>query len=143
MNQTLNRRVKSLNIRHMFEVGDVVRFFSPTASKEKFHLCLGQSEQGPVFVFLHLNSRSGFKGDCILDDGAIPGLPKSPTGETVVSFSNLVRMNEERLLKFGATKTGRIESEVAGELVPFAKTVASLNRNEQSLVIAALERLIS
>ena len=125
----------------MFEPGDVVRFHSPTAGKVKFHLCLGMDKQGPLFAFLHLNSKSGFKADYILDDGLIPGLPQSATGQTVVSFSVIVRMGEARLTKFGATKTGEIDGHLAGELAAFAKTVASLNAAERALVVHALETL--
>lgn len=125
----------------MYDVGDVVRFHSTIAGKEKFHLCLGRTEHGPVFAFLFLNSGSGYKGDCILDDGQIPGVPKSPTGKSVVSFSLLVRVREEKLPAFGATKTGKIDANLAGELAAFAKGVKSLTRQEQVFVVSALESL--
>ncbi len=132
-----------LNIRRMFEVGDIVRFFSPTASKEKFHICLGHDMQGPVFAFLHLNSKSGYSGEYILADGEITGLPKSPTGDTVVSFSMLVRMGDDRLVKFAAKKTGRLDAHIAGELAAFAKTVTTLTASERRFVVTALESLFT
>lgn len=125
----------------MFKAGDVVRFHSPTAGKEKFHLCLGRMGGDLVFAFLHLNSKAGYKGDCILDDGSVPGLPKSPTGQTVVSFSVVVRMGDARLRMFGATRTGEIDSHVAGELAAFARKVAALTANERAFVAGALEAL--
>lgn len=125
----------------MFEAGDVVRFFSPTAGKEKFHLCLGRIENGIVFCFLYLNSGKGYRGDCVLEDGQIPGLPKSPTGETIVSFSAIVRMREDRLAIFGAAKTGKISAATAGDLAAFAKTVRSLNESDKRFVHSALEAL--
>ncbi len=125
----------------MFEVGDVVRFFSPTAGKEKFHLCLGQGVDGPLFAFLHLNSGTGYRGDCVLDDGQIAGLPKSPTSKTVVSFSVIVKMGEQRLQKFGATKTGVLDGHIAGELTAFAKVVPTLTKAEKAFVVAAFESL--
>ncbi len=125
----------------MFKVGDVVRFYSPTASKEKFHLCLGHGESGPLFAFLHLNSGSGYRGDCVLEDGQILGLPKSPTDKTVVSFSVIVKMGEQRLQKFAAVKTGAIDANVAGELAAFAKNVPTLTRDERAFVVAAFESL--
>ena len=127
----------------MFEVGDVVRFHSPTASKEKFHLCLGLEKGRPVFVFLFLNSTSGFKGEYILEDGVIPGLPKSPTGQTVESFTNLTRMGHDRLGIFGAAKTGEIDGHLAGELVAFARDLKVLTRSDRTFVVAALESLYS
>lgn len=125
----------------MYEVGDVVRFRSAIASKEKFHLCLGRTEHETIFAFLFLNSGAGYKGDCVMDDGQIPGLPKSPTGKSVVSFSLLVRVREDKLPVFGATKTGAIDAHLAGELAAFAKGVRSLTQHEQAFVVAALESL--
>lgn len=125
----------------MYEAGDVIRFHSTIAGKEKFHLCLGRTENETIFAFLFLNSGSGFKGDCVLDDGQIPGLPKSPTGKSVVSFSMIVRVRDEKLPVFGATKTGAIDAHLAGELAAFAKGVRSLTRQEQAFVVSALESL--
>lgn len=127
----------------MYDVGDVVRFHSTTAGKEKFHLCLGRTETETVFAFLFLNSGSGFRGDCILDDGQIPSLPKSPTGKSIVSFSMLVRVREDRLPLFGAAKTGTIDATLAGELAAFAKAVRSLTRQEKVFVVSALESLFT
>ena len=125
----------------MYEVGDIIRFHSTIAGKEKFHICLGRTEHETILAFLFLNSGSGYKGDCVLDDGQIPGLPKSPTGKSVVSFSQLVRVREDKLAIFGATKTGAIDANLAGELVAFAKGVRSLTRQEQVFVTLALESL--
>lgn len=125
----------------MYEIGDVVRFHSTIAAKEKFHLCLGRTETEAIFVFLFLNSGFGYKGDCVLEDGEIPGLPKSPTGKSVVSFAQLVRVKEDKLPILGATKTGAIDGHLAGELAAFAKGVRSLTRQEQAFIVSALESL--
>jgi hypothetical protein len=127
----------------MYEAGDVIRFHSPIAGKEKFHLCLGRTDNETIFAFLFLNSNFGFKSDCVLDDGQIPGLPKSPTGKSVVSFSLLVRVKEDKLAIFGATKTGAIDPHLAGELAAFAKEVRSLTQQEKAFVISALVSLYS
>lgn len=125
----------------MYEVGDVIRFHSTIAGKEKFHLCLGQTDNETIFAFLFLNSGFGFKGDCILDDGKIPGLLKSSTGKSVVSFSMIVRVKEDRLPVLGATKTGTIDAHLASELAAFAKGVGSLTAKERRFVTTALESL--
>ena len=125
----------------MFEAGDVIRFHSPIAGQETFHISLGRTENEPVFAFLFLNSNPGFKSDCVLDDGQIPGLPKSPTGKSVVSFSMLVRLKEDKLSIFGATKTGAIDPHLAGELAAFVKDVRSLTQHEKAFVISVLESL--
>lgn len=125
----------------MFEAGDVVWFNSPTAGKGKFHLCLGNDANGPLFAFLHINTNSGFRGDLILQDGQIPGLPQSKSGQSVVSFSTIVRMGEERLALFGAVKRGQIDGQLAGDLRAFASGTPVLNKEEKLLVVTALSTL--
>jgi hypothetical protein len=125
----------------MYEAGDIVRLYSTIAGKEKFHLCLGRTENETIFAFLFLNSSSGYKGDCVLDDGQISGLPKSPTGKSVVSFSQIIRIKEEKLVVLSATKIGAIDAHLAGELAAFAKEVRALTRQEQVFVASALESL--
>lgn len=123
----------------MFQPGDVIRFYSPSASKEKFHLCVCAATDTTACCFLFLNSGSGYRGDYVLEDGSIPGLPKSPTGETVVSFSMLIRMSNENLERFKAEKTGDLDAHIAGELLPFARKAQTLNNKDRSIVISGLE----
>ena len=127
----------------MFEIGDVVHFRSPTVGKPKYHICLGPDEHGgPRLAFLFVNSDGGFRGDCVLDDGDIPGLPVSRTEQSVVSFTNITRLGEKRLEHFDATKVGRISRTVAGTLLAFAKETKVLTRDEKAYVISALAKLI-
>ncbi len=125
----------------MFSPGDVVEMFSPVAGKKKYHLCLCISEGTGVHNFLFLNSNSGFKGDYILDDGIVPGLPESPTGETIVSFSQVVRMNLNRLTMYKAKRLNCISADLAGELLHFARTTPALSDIDKKLVVRALELL--
>ena len=127
----------------MFNPGDVVRFHSPTAGKEKFHLCLCVSTTNGKYYFLHLNSGSGFAGDCVFDDGTIPGLPISPTGKTVVSFSQVVRMSPEKLNLFGAIKKGEINRAVAEKLASFSKECRALTDIDKPIVVEAFVRMIT
>lgn len=127
----------------MFDVGDVVHFESPTVGKAKFHLCLGRDEHGgPRFAFLYVNSEGGFKGDCVLEDGDIPGLPASRSQQSVVSFTNITRIGERQLQLFRAVRVGRIEPDVAGVLLSFANETPVLTRQERQLAVAAFELLI-
>ena len=125
----------------MFSAGDIVRFHSPGAGKVKFHLCLGNIGNSPLFAFLYLNSKVGYRGEYILQDGQIAGLPDSPTGQTIVSFSLVIRIGEKQLKLFNAVKTGAIEGQLAGELAAFAQTTGVLTSSEKRLVVSALESL--
>jgi hypothetical protein len=125
----------------MFDVGDVVAFHSPTVGKRKYHICLGQEDGITKFAFLFVNSETGFKGDCVLEDGEIPGLPISRTDQSVVSFTNITRMGADRLNLFEAESVGRISGDVAGILATFARETKVLNRREKSFVVSSLETL--
>lgn len=127
----------------MFEPGDVVRFHSANAGKVKFHLCLGENTGNVTYLFLNINSKTGFAGDCVLEDGKIPGLPKSKTGCTVVSFSMVIRRNSEKLSLLGAVKTGKIDKELVGELLAFANTTKVLSDIDRPLVLDSLEAMLS
>lgn len=126
----------------MFKPGDVVRCYSPTAGKTKFHICLIVSTEGDKFSFLFVNSKTGFKGDCILDDGDIPGLPRSEAGISVVSFSMVPRFTDESLKLFDASKVGAIDARVAGELLGFARETKALADIDKVRVVKALEDLL-
>jgi hypothetical protein len=127
----------------MFEVGDVVHFRSPAVGKFKYHLCLGHDEHGgPRFAFLFINSESDYKGECVLEDGDIPGLPTSRTDQSVVSFTNIPRIGLKALEAYDAEVVGRITGDVAGVLLGYAKTTKALTKPEPNLVVAALNSLI-
>lgn len=123
----------------LFAPGDVVRLFSPIAGKAKFHLCICLTADGLQNYFLYVNSEGGYKGDYVMDDGVIPGLPESRTGQTVVSFTQLVRVNAEKLELFQAKKTGEVDHKVFGELIGFAKSTSALSSIDRKLILAALD----
>lgn len=125
----------------MFIPGDVVRFHSPTAGKMKFHLCVRAADDLPC-RFLFINSGSGFKGDVVLEDGTIPGLPPSPTGESVVSFSQVVRMGVDRLRLFRAEKIGEIDAHLAGELLAFASGTKVLAQPDRAVVCDGFQAIL-
>lgn len=126
----------------MFEAGDIVKAFSAQASKIKFHLCVCAVQDGKASVFLFLNSGYRFDGDFVLPDGEIPGLPISPTGNTVVSFSTLVRFGVRQLRLFRAEKTGELPAEIAERLIVHAEKVPTLNRKDRRIVLDGLRSLI-
>lgn len=127
----------------MFKVGDVVHFQSPTVGKLKYHLCIGHDEHGgPRLAFLFINSESGFSGDCVLDDGDLPGLPTSRSQQSVVSFTNITRIGPKRLTTAEAKVVGQISSDVAGVLLNFAKETKVLTRPEKALITGALENFL-
>lgn len=123
----------------MFSPGDVVKAFSPQASKKKFHLCVCAGSPESAHSFLFLNSETNYAGDCVFADGDIDGLPESRTGDTVVCFERVVRFNEAQLGLFRAEKVSEISADVAGVLLSHARTVQTLSGRDRRIVVAGLE----
>lgn len=124
----------------MFKVGDVIEMFAPTASKKKYHLCVcGVSDKG-VQKFLFINSGTGYEADLCLSDGAISGLPTSPTGATIISCSLLLRYTEEQLKKFKASKIGSIDAKVASQLSEFIVSSRALVKVEREAVAEEMDK---
>ena len=124
-----------------FKPGDIVRFQSPTAGKLKYHLCIMTGTEQKASAFLFINSRPGYNGDFVLNDGAIPNLPKSPTGKSVISCSQLVRLRQDQLTLYRADKIGKITISVARKLHIFIEDVPTLTENERLIVLDGLSKI--
>lgn len=127
----------------MFAVGDVIEMFAPTASKKKYHLCVCEPSEDGVQRFLFINSGSGYEADLVLEDGEIGGLPASPTGNTIISCSLLLRYNVAQLSKFKAVKIGSLNVDVASKLASFIATSRALVKAERESVAAAMKKHVS
>ena len=126
----------------MFEVGDIVEIFSPIASKKKYHLCVcGLSEVG-IRQFFFLNSGDGYEAEFILEDGAIEGLPISPTGKTVISCSLIVKYNQRQLSLYKARKLSTLDKTIAADLRDFVAKSPALTRKETTRVTEALSAYV-
>ena len=68
-------------------------------------------------------------------------IPPSPTGKTVISCSQLVRVTERQLQLFGSTKVGVLPSTVAAKLGSFAASASTLTNSERKFVVGAAAKL--
>ena len=121
--------------------GDVIAAQSPTASKRKFHLCVVGVDERGVAQFLFINSEYKFESDLRLSDGEIGGLPDSRTGETVISFSDIVRFRADKLRLWQATYVTTIDKGVAGKVIAHVRTVPTLRISQINAIVNALETL--
>jgi hypothetical protein len=93
-------------------------------------------------AFLFINSQSGYAGDLVLEDGEISGLPPSPTGETVISCSQLIPASTAKLKLWKAEKVSTLSPAVAKKLQTFVKTTKALNETDRQTVLTAVAKLI-
>ncbi|WP_419900252.1 hypothetical protein [Roseomonas sp. USHLN139] len=126
----------------MFDLGDIVRIFAPTAGYKKYHLCIKIADDAGVARFMYLNSDPNFGDTLALPCGRVPCLPVSETGFTAFSFSMLPGYSQRQLELYKAEKLGEVALDVAQELRTFANGVEALSRAEKRMVAAALEAII-
>lgn len=76
-------------------------------------------------------------------DTELPCMPASPTGQSVISCSMIVRASQRQLRLFDAEHVGSIPIEAVRKLHAFVETpVTTLTRPERELVLAGLSILI-
>ena len=90
---------------------------------------------------MFINSKAGFKGDFVLSDSDIPCLPRSPTGQSVISCSQIVRANARQLEIFSCTKIGDFPTGLVRKLEKFVTTVPTLTSDERKLVLDGFDKM--
>lgn len=125
----------------MPDPGDIVEFYSRIAGKRKYHICLCIGDKDGVYKFLMINSKSGFKSDVIFLDGEIPGLPKSPTGESVISLSQIARIKSEKLALWQPAVVGKIPTKVINALQETLLDMPTLTKEDKDWLKGILSKL--
>ena len=123
----------------MFEVGDIVQAYAPTAGYPKYFLCIQKGTGNTATKFLFLNSDPNFDDTYVVDCTRVPCLPPSETGKTAFSFSEVPRFTAAQLKLQGAVKRGEIDKGLAAELAEFCKGVRSLPRGQRIMVQQCLQ----
>ena len=122
----------------MFVVGEIVQIYAPSAGKTKYHLCVCLANAAGVTRFLFMNSGSGYEGDFILKDAEVPCLPPSPTGESVISCSMVVRYSEKQLALYKAQSLGMLDDALLFQLKEFLRASTVLSKEERGPIVASL-----
>jgi hypothetical protein len=91
--------------------------------------------------FLFLNSDPDHKGNYVVPCERVPCLEPSKTGKTAFSFITIPRYTHAQMKLYKARKLGELDSQLAGELLAFAKTVRTLPRKDLRFVMEALEEI--
>lgn len=127
----------------MPESGDIVEFYSRIAGKRKFHLCLCIGEIDGIYKFLMINSKSGFKSDVVFNDGEIPGLPSSATGESVISLSQIARVKVDKLNIWQPKVIGKIPNQIIVNLQEAIVDMPTLTKTDKDWLANVLLELLA
>lgn len=123
----------------MFAPGDIVRFYSEIAGKRKYHLCLSLHGH-----FLFINSPKGriFRGDFVVPCTAIPCIPPTESGKSIISCSSLVKMTDHELKHVHAEKMASIDISILKDLLIFVEASPVLSPDEKDAIINELGECI-
>lgn len=73
----------------MYDVGDIVLFYSNLAQKKKYHLCLIKPSGDQAGLFLFLNSKNPFNDSLAPDCGRIPELRPTQSGQSDICCAQI------------------------------------------------------
>jgi len=116
---------------------------APSASKEKYHLCVCFGDAVDVQQFLFINSNGGFDGDLVLANGDFQCIPPNDTGLSVVSCSIVIRLKVATMKLYGATKQGQISVGVAAKIREHIVGCRSMTQKDRVRIIGALDSFIA
>jgi hypothetical protein len=119
----------------MFSPGDVVRFFSDTAGKRKFHLCISVIGD---YLFINSPKRRTYPSDFVIPCTDIPCIPPTDSGYSIISCSLLISMSDWRLKKLQAQKLGTIDVRILKKLIAFVENSPVLSPGEKNSIIGGL-----
>jgi hypothetical protein len=122
----------------MFDPGDIVAIYAPTAGKPKYHLCIIDESADGTAKFFFVNSRKGFEGDFVLKNGDVPCIPANGTGDTAISCSSIVRQTSRQLSLYKAAKIGRLDKKHIRSLIHFLKQNRALAPKDKKVAVEGL-----
>jgi len=99
------------------------------------------ARDGAAIQFLFLNSNPDHLGNYVVPCERVPCLEPSKTGKTAFSFTTIPRYTHAQMNLYKARKLGELDSQLAAELLAFAKTARTLPRKDLRFVVEALEMI--
>ena len=112
----------------MFALGDVIRFASIEAGKVKYHLCI--SLEGH-FLFINSPKLITYPGDYLVPCNELPFLAPTPSGQSIISCTLVMKKSDSELRRCGAKKIGSVSLGVIRGLVQFVKLSPVLTEEEK------------
>lgn len=90
-----------------------------------------------------INSKSGFKSDVVFNDGEIPGLPPSATGESVISLSQIARVKVDKLNIWQPKVIGKIPNQIIVNLQEAIVDMPTLTKTDKDWLANVLLELLA
>lgn len=116
-------------------VGEVWKFNSHVASKQKYHLCL--SIDG-YFIFLNSPKSKSYLGDFEIDCAEITGLKPTPEGKSIASCSLVMTFSKSEIAKMNGQRIGSVSNKVLKELLIFVENLTTIEEETRDKIVDAL-----
>jgi hypothetical protein len=119
----------------MFNVGDVVRCWSDTAGKKKYHLCISLAGH---FLFLNSPKKTSYPGDLVVSCAEIPFLPPTHTGASIVSCTLVLRFTDNDLRAMNAVRVGTVSPALLRKIARFVQDSPVLTDEQRDVFLDAI-----
>jgi hypothetical protein len=119
----------------MFKPGDVVKVFSDSADKTKYHLCVSLNG---CFLFLNSPKVRTYPGDCVVDCTELPFLPPTASGKSIISLSVVLRITPAQLQRARAQLVGRASLDLLKMIVGEIENSPLLSDEDRDAVLDGL-----
>ena len=124
----------------MYDVGDIVLFYSNLAQKKKYHLCLIKPSGDQAGLFLFLNSKNSHNALAI-DCNRIPELRPTPSGQSYICCDQIC-YSELILREHVPKKNCQLDTQLCEELLRFVDAAPSIERRIKYKISKAIGVLV-
>lgn len=118
----------------MFSIGDVIRFHSSQAGKEKFHTCISLEHH---FIFLNSPKKRIYPGDLVVSCSDIPFITATESGQSIICCSLVMKKDHAELTRLGAKKIGSIPTSLLARISQFVRSSPVLSEDEKDVFYEA------
>lgn len=125
----------------MYDVGDILLFYSYVSDKQKYHLCLIKPTETEVGWFLLLNSEYRPKNSIGIACTRIPELPPTKSGLSYICCE-CFPCKKAHFLTYNPEKICELATDICQELLEFIQNNQTLERKHRNRAGVALEAII-
>jgi hypothetical protein len=118
----------------MFSVGDVIELWSIEAGKPKYHLCISLDGH---YLFVNSPKFRTYPGDMVVSCTEFPFLDPTPSGQSIISCTLLMKKTDAELRACRAKKRGAVRKDLLSQLIKFVMNCPVLTQDERDYIIDA------
>lgn len=119
----------------MFALGDVIRFYSAAACKQKYHLCIGLNGH---YLLINSPNKVSYPGDFVVPCSDFPFLAPTPEGVSVVCCTLVMNISDAELAKLGLVKKGSVSIDLLKRLIKFVQASPVMSEEDKESILDAV-----